>query len=654
MSIVIPISGAIIGILISVFLYHVIVCFTQRDYSKHLVLSLISLLYSVFVGCRIYEFQAADLAVFIPVYKLGVASALIAILLLLWFVLRRVMHPLGWFFWLLASFLLALLVANTLLPYGLQYQSISGFKSVHFPWGETLVGVDAEVGAWIVVCAVWIALTVGWATLLMWIAWWKTRFWLDAMVAVTLLIYFILSMQGMAARLGLIDALPLGAVGLPLALSAISLLYIYQNRRERLDYAQHLEWLTAHDEKTGLPNRSHLLRKLAELPPMMLAMIGLDNLGRINEAFGHEQGDQVIKSIGQRLLGFLQSDEIGVRFEGDHFVFVTTQQERMMALHRLIQEPVDLGQGLVVEISAGMGYLPTALVRVPTKVLQQAQSALIQAKSRGRGQVVRFDETFMEQGRRRQYLVGRMSQALAQGEFQLVYQPRVALNSHHMGDSFEALIRWNAPDGFVSPGEFIPMAEESGFVNPLGDWILQQALQQIKTWVDDGLPLGRVAVNISMNQLARVDFVDSVLAQLQASGVNPAQLELEVTESAAMENLDFVLASLQRLASAGITLAMDDFGTGYSSLSYLQKLPFHIIKIDMSFVRRLGTPEGDELVHGMMTLIRNLKRDMVAEGIETLEQLEWLRAQGCTEGQGYYLSKPLSVVDATAWLASHR
>ena len=140
-----------------------------------------------------------------------------------------------------------------------------------------------------------------------------------------------------------------------------------------------------------------------------------------------------------------------------------------MALHRLIQEPVDLGQGMVVEISAGMGYLPTELVRVPTKVLQQAQSALIQAKNRGRGQVVRFDETFMELGRRRQYLVGRMSQALAQGEFQLVYQPRVALSNHHIGDSFEALIRWHAPDGFISPGEFIPMAEESGFINPLGD-----------------------------------------------------------------------------------------------------------------------------------------------------------------------------------------
>ena len=461
------------------------------------------------------------------------------------------MLPLGWLFWLLASFLLVLLVANTLLPYGLQYQSISGFKLVHFPWGETLVGVDAEVGAWVVVSTIWIALVVGWAIWLMCVNWWKTRLWLDALVAVTLLIYFILSMQGMAARLGLIDALPLGAVGLPLALSAISLLYIYQNRRERLNYAQHLEWLTAHDEKTGLPNRTHLLSQLAERPPMMLAMFGLDNLGRINEAFGHEHGDQVIKAIAQRLLGFRQPDEIGARFEGDHFVFASPQQERVMELHRLIQEPVDLGQGLVVEISAGMGYLPTDLVRVPTKVLQQA-------------------------------------------------------------------------------------------------------LQQMNQWMADGLPLGRVAVNISMHQLARVDFVASVLAQLQASGVNPAQLELEITESAAMENLEFVLASLQHLAEAGVTLAMDDFGTGYSSLSYLQKLPFHIIKIDMSFVRRLGTPEGDELVHGMMTLIRNLKRDMVAEGIETLEQLEWLRAEGCTEGQGYYLSKPLSVADATAWLASHR
>ena len=551
MSLMTAILGAMIGALAYAGIYHAVAGYAWRDYGKHLALSLVCLLFSFFIGSRIYELTLSDLDDYVRVHKLGVACSMASLPLLLRFVVRRVkwQSPIG--YWLLAVPALVFILANFLLPYGLQYQALTGLAEHRLPWGETLVSVEGKLSLWMPIVGLWMTLVIGVMTYLTLRFWWSTRRWLDALVALAFCFYFLINSQGMLARLGLIETMPMGVLGVPLVIAAISILYIYQERRERYDHAQHLEWLTAHDEKTGLPNRSHLLSKLAERPPMVLAMFGLDNLGRINEAFGHEQGDQVIKTIAQRLIGFLQSDEIGARFEGDHFVFASPQQERVMALHRLIQEPVDLGQGLVVEISAGMGYLPTDLVRVPTKVLQQA-------------------------------------------------------------------------------------------------------LQQMYQWMADGLPLGRVAVNISMHQLARVDFVASVLAQLQASGVNPAQLELEITESAAMENLEFVLASLQQLAEAGVTLAMDDFGTGYSSLSYLQKLPFHIIKIDMSFVRRLGTPEGDELVHGMMTLIRNLKRDMVAEGIETLEQLEWLRAEGCTEGQGYYLSKPLSVVDATAWLASHR
>lgn len=277
----------------------------------------------------------------------------------------------------------------------------------------------------------------------------------------------------------------------------------------------------------------------------------------------------------------------------------------------------------------------------------------MQAKLAGHGAIELFDAQHLSRDRRWLDLASRMYGALRQQEFSLVYQPRVVLGGGQ-GSSFEVLVRWQASEGAISPGEFIPIAEKSGFILPLGDWIIEQALAQMRQWLDQGHDLKRVAVNVSIRQLVTPAFVPKVLSLLSHYGVPASCLELEVTETAAMESLEFVSSSLQQLAEAGITLAMDDFGTGYSSLAYLQKLPFRVIKIDMSFVRRLGTPEGDELMQGMLALIRNLKRDIVAEGIETQAQLNWLQLAGCDEGQGFYLSKPLSVVDASTWLEQRR
>lgn len=324
--------------------------------------------------------------------------------------------------------------------------------------------------------------------------------------------------------------------------------------------------------------------------------------------------------------------------------------ERLAHLQASTRAPFELDSGLIVELGVSGGYTRLSVDSADlASSLQQAQSALHAGERSAPGSLFAFDVTQFERSRRWTQIGSRLRAALQRNEFRVVYQPRVLLDGErHAG--FEALLRWHSDDGAIEPGEFVRIAEESGFIGELGDHALALALAQLRDWQAQGLPCARLSVNLSMRQLTDPGLPARLNAAIAAHGLSPSLLEIEITETAAMEHAELVLPQLLALASSGFTLAIDDFGTGYSSLARLQELPCAVIKIDLGFVRRLGTPGGDELMCSLLGLVRDLGREAVAEGVETAAQRDWLKAAGCHEAQGYWYARPLEAAAATEWL----
>lgn len=419
----------------------------------------------------------------------------------------------------------------------------------------------------------------------------------------------------------------------------------------RIDYLSH------YDTLTQLPNH-HLLQNLAKLAlasaqrqqsSVALMFIDIDHFQNINDSLGRPVGDQILQTMAVRLSTQLQPEDTVCRQGGDEFMVLLPQTdaqgaaqvaERMLAL---IREPVVMGHEQEVNLtgSIGIAIYPENGLDLD-RLSQCADAALLQAKQDGRNKFKFFTEQMHERAREVLLIETQLRRALAKGELLLHYQPQVdAVTSHIIGA--EALIRWQHPQwGLVSPMRFIPIAESSGQILDIGAWVLRTAMQQVADWQAAGLPVVPVAVNLSALQFRQATLCDTVNDALAAAGVAPALLELELTESIAMEDSGFTLDQISRLHAMGITLSIDDFGTGYSSLSYLKRYQIDKLKIDQSFVRDLdsGLQDGS-IVRAIIDMAHGMGFKTIAEGVETQAQLDYLRAHGCDEIQGYYYSRPV-------------
>jgi len=433
---------------------------------------------------------------------------------------------------------------------------------------------------------------------------------------------------------------------------------ITHTRRARDELAR----LANFDALTGLANRhrfSSELSKLAADPttpgrPCALLFLDLDNFKNINDSLGHGVGDQLLRRVGARLKGCVVEGDMLARLGGDEFALLSwryaTHEEAAALAERLVvllSEPCQLDDAMVeVRASIGVALAPRD-GRDPQSLLQCADLALYAAKAAGRNTYRFFDLEMAESARARVRLQHELGQALTAKQFTLYFQPQMRLDTSEV-IGFEALVRWQHSErGLIGPGEFIPVAEETGQIVLLGNWVLREACKAAAKW-PSGL---RVAVNLSAVQFRSSSVIDLVDEALLESGLEPERLELEITESALIEDHDGAQATLVALRSRGIRVAMDDFGTGYSSLAYLRRFPMDKLKIDGMFVRSLDSDQGAQaVVTAIISLARALRLETTAEGIETAEQLVMLRALGCDDVQGYLIARPMPGTDVPAYL----
>ena len=417
-----------------------------------------------------------------------------------------------------------------------------------------------------------------------------------------------------------------------------------------------IEYMAHHDALTGLGNRVLLNQRLESAldrvtAPEMLAVhhLDLDQFKAVNDTFGHAAGDKLLKIVAERLRALVRDSDTIARMGGDEFVIVQVPiaeaAEATLLAQRIIaaiSEPFDLdGHRAVIGTSVGIATNPGEAPS-PDKLLRNADLALYRAKDHGRG-TFRFFEPAMDlQVQTRRVMEQDLRRALPAGEFELYYQPVVDLASNEIS-GFEALIRWNHPKhGLVAPAAFIPLAEEIGFIIPMGEWVIRQACATAARWPGEL----RVAVNISAAQFRNSGLLQVIIGALSASGLPPTRLEIEITETVLLQNRETTLAALHQLRALGIRIAMDDFGTGYSSLTYLQSFPFDKIKIDRSFVKDIDRNTGSlNIVRAVAALASGLGMTATAEGVETHGQLAQIVAAGCNEMQGYLFSQPLPAAE---------
>ncbi len=421
-----------------------------------------------------------------------------------------------------------------------------------------------------------------------------------------------------------------------------------------------------HDSLTGLPNRTLFTYRLAyalargrgKLGSVAVLVLDLDRFKAINDALGHEIGDEVLVSVAGRLVDADGTAEIIARLGGDEFLVLFdgdgAEADAVAFAGRALEAlsaPIVAGTSEVF-ITASIGIaLTSTTVREATPLLSNADAAMYQAKARGGGTTEVFGEAMRVTVLDRLTTEHSLHRALERSELRLFYQPVVEI-SVGRAIAVEALIRWDHPEqGLVVPNRFIPVAEETGLIIPIGAWVLAEACEQLKAWEDiDARGLGTaVAVNLSARQIDHPDLVDTVAQILARTGLAPANLTLEITESALMNDAAGALGVLRALKDLGVSLAIDDFGTGYSSLSYLQRFPLDILKVDKTFVDELGlNPEGSEIVTAVINLAHALGLQVIAEGVETEVQLEELQRLGCDFAQGYLFSRPVPAADLLA------
>ena len=412
-----------------------------------------------------------------------------------------------------------------------------------------------------------------------------------------------------------------------------------------------------HDFLTGLPNRMLLNDRISQaiaLAPrhmkhVAVLFLDLDGFKHINDSLGHPTGDRLLQSIAGRLVGCVRGSDTVSRQGGDEFVVLLSEvaqsEDAAITARRMLQavaQPHSIDQhDLHVTTSIGVSVYPDDGLDAET-LIKNADTAMYQAKENGRQGFQFFKPVMNARAVERQSIEESLRRASERQEFALHYQPKINLMTGKITGA-EALIRWRHPKrGLVSPADFIPVAEQCGLIRPIGAWVLREACEQARDWLDAGLPVTSIAVNVSAMEFRAENFLDGLFEILSETGLAPNSLELELTESVLMKHAASTAIILQTLRESGIRVAIDDFGTGYSSLSYLRKFPVDAVKIDQSFVRQISNAGDDTtIVKAVIGMARALKLRVIAEGVETLEELAFLRAYRCDEAQGYYFSQPV-------------
>jgi diguanylate cyclase (GGDEF)-like protein len=412
-----------------------------------------------------------------------------------------------------------------------------------------------------------------------------------------------------------------------------------------------------HDFLTGLPNRMLLNDRVSQaialtsrhMKKVAVLFLDLDGFKHINDSLGHAIGDKLLQSIAKRLVDCGRSSDTVSRHGGDEFVVLLSEVEHSedaaITARRMLQKMAEAHSidqyDLHVTTSIGVSVYPDDGLDAET-LIKNADTAMYQAKENGPQSYQFFKPAMNVRAVERQSIEESLRRALERQEFALHYQPKINLRTGEITGA-EALIRWTHPSrGPVSPAQFIPVAEDCGLIVPIGNWVLREACKQARAWVNAGLPLATMAVNISAMEFRDENFLEGVLAILKDTGLDPRSLELELTESVLMKRAETTEPILKTLRATGVQLAVDDFGTGYSSLSYLTKFSIDALKIDQSFVRQITTAPGEtSIVSAVISMGRSLNLRVVAEGVETHGELAFLQAHQCDEAQGYYFSRPV-------------
>jgi diguanylate cyclase (GGDEF)-like protein len=427
---------------------------------------------------------------------------------------------------------------------------------------------------------------------------------------------------------------------------------------ERKRYQVQLEHQANYDALTGLPNRNLLHDRLRQAVyaqrgarAMAVVFIDLDHFKFVNDSLGHGTGDKLLRGMADRLRGVLREGDTVARLGGDEFVVILNDQGGEEVIFRAMQrimlevsQPMMIdGKELYVTCSAGISLHPQDGADVDT-LLKNADAAMYRAKDGGRNNFQFFTSEMNERINERLSLENALRRALERKEFLLHFQQKIDLKTGAIAGA-EALVRWNHPElGLLRPERFIPLAEETGLIVQIGEWVIREACRQSRAWLDQGLRPGLVSVNLSARQFRQDGLVRAVSRILEETGVDSRHLEIELTESMVMHNVNTAIATLHGLKSLGIALSVDDFGTGYSSLAYLKDLPIDTLKIDRSFVRDIGYGEGaDEgvIAQAIISLGHALHLKVIAEGVETERQLGFLRRHGCDEVQGFFYGEPV-------------
>jgi len=427
--------------------------------------------------------------------------------------------------------------------------------------------------------------------------------------------------------------------------------------------------LAEHDVLTGLPNRflfndrlnQAIARAHRDSKLLTVLFLDLDGFKHVNDSLGHSAGDKLLQSIAEQLVACVRAPDTVSRPGGDEFILLLQDVEHAedaeITARRILKS---LGEAHSVEdhelyITASIGISVYPLDGQDAETLiKNADTAMYQAKSQGRHNFKFFKQEMNTRAVNRLYLEEGLRRALNEDELTLHYQPKINFSTGAIAGA-EALVRWKHPTrGVISPAQFIPVAEETGLIVPLGAWVLRSACAQVQAWTDAGLPSIGISVNVSTVQLRNGEFLEDLFAILEETELDPQRLEIEVTESSLMRNAEFAAPILRLMRKRGIRVSIDDFGTGYSSLSYLQQFPLDAIKIDQSFVHRITSfPGGSSIVSAIISLGQSLNLRVVAEGVETAEEMAFLKAQSCDEAQGYFFGRAVAADQFAKMIQAH-
>jgi len=447
---------------------------------------------------------------------------------------------------------------------------------------------------------------------------------------------------------------------------------------ERKKMEAQLRYDAFHDALTGLPNRALFLDRLSHALQLSqrrshlnnayldeqfgVLFLDLDRFKMVNDSLGHLAGDQLLKIVAKRLIDCLRGGDTAARLGGDEFVMLLVEIQDIndvievaQRIQALLKAPI-LINGNEIFISTSIGItLNSSHYTQPDELLRDADTAMYRAKDKGRGRYEIFNSSMHTEALKKLRLENDLRRAIERQELRVYYQPVVSLKSGQIL-GFEALVRWQHPEqGLISPAEFIPLAEDAGLVGAIDFWVLEKACIQLRIWQDRFPSAADLTMNVNLSgkQFTKPDLVSQIEQILKRTNVSNSSLKIEVTESILIEKTSLATQILSELNELNIQICIDDFGTGYSSLSYLHRFPIHTLKIDQSFIARLNNnPEDGEIVKAIIILGINLGLNVIAEGVETAEQLNFLEANNCHAGQGYYLFKPMEANAVTKLLKS--